>query len=364
MSFMNVSGVTHAQLDAGDERRTPSVIRGRARGVAPGQPANLSVVLRGVAPGLPVNLSVVLAHVGIDSVYVLALPKRKAHVRFVLKRLGIHDARFVPPVMKSELKVENLVREGIISRGWANHSGFSLGRVACHMGIRNSLALFLQDPSARGGLFLQDDVYPSTSPQVLASRLLQTSALGPWDALYLGRCWAKCQHQKRFTPNIVLSGDQKCNHAIAFSRRAAQAIFDRTTTQTDASDRMISRLLRRRKYIYAFSPALLVQARGRFGSTIGNSFPHPECIDPNRRATRFKNGEVRATWGRAQWRSHQKVRWRASWANRSWVSLNATGWLWRMQAARECRQQFQDEGAPVDHCISRLRSDRALSKVA
>ena len=144
---------------------------------------------------------------------------------------------WIEPVLKSDANITN-------ERTVHKNANLKKGQVACHLSHLQALKKLLQDASAQSILVFEDDLKVVENLEVVKHELEATMQEVPldWDVLYLGKCWESCMHSTPVGMRVLQTETALCRHAIAFSRRAAEIVVDKTLPMTHSGDVMIRNL--------------------------------------------------------------------------------------------------------------------------
>jgi GR25 family glycosyltransferase involved in LPS biosynthesis len=164
-------------------------------------------------------------------VYVVALPRRVAAVRRLMRSIGQeHTAWILDAVHKDNLNRDALVEHNLVTSQFLGYWFTAApGRIACLLSHAAVLSHFVNDPNAGDScMIFEDDVAVPPQSAEPGARHVQNrlASVGKaWDMLFYGWCM---QDRNRVVDlgDGVFELQPLCAHAYAVSRRAAETILD------------------------------------------------------------------------------------------------------------------------------------------
>jgi len=235
---------------------------------------------------LSINLSI---NDVIDSVYIIAIPKRKSYMERVLRYYDIRGD-FIDTIMKDTLDKNDLVSKNLLHYDHVNQeknfkkkeshfSGLNTGRIACHLSHMKALKTFLKSDH-QNCLIFEDDIKMSDKKNVI-TKFVETIKSLPegWEYANLGRCWDECYREKKVNDYLVRSTRPLCRHAYVVSRNGAKKILNYCLPMKGyPGDHQYAEMVRK-KILNAFSSKKQVffQNREALGSNLNNTRSIQTC---------------------------------------------------------------------------------------
>ena len=219
----------------------------------------------------------------IDSVYVIAIPKRKSYMERVLNYYDI-KGEFIDTIMKDTLDKKELVNQDLLHYDHENQeknfkkkevhfTGLNTGRIACHLSHMKALKTFLKSDH-QTCLIFEDDIKMSNKKKVI-TKFIETIKSLPkgWEYANLGRCWDRCSKDQKINKYLVRSVRPLCRHAYVLNRSGANKILNYCLPMKGyPGDHHYAEMVHK-KLLNAFSSKeqVFFQNRETLGTTIGNN---------------------------------------------------------------------------------------------
>ena len=241
--------------------------------------------------------------------YVVSMPNRRWHMKEIFRQLGVEGATFVDPVDRDKLDLPALRREGRLLPPDQLAAPLSAGDIATVLSHSKAMRMFLDaaPPSDGGGagrgalegwaggrgggggevmLLFEDDIDDAGLPALPALQKQfreAVAALGTpreWDVLFLGRCWDHCWLDEVVRPGaLVQCHNPSCMHAVALTRRAAEAYLSVEKLYTPADDQLNDLIRDGTLRAYAVKPGLFRQDNFKFGKSTSSQHRPPTTRD-------------------------------------------------------------------------------------
>lgn len=245
--------------------------------------------------------------------YVVSMPNRRWHMKQIFRLIGVEGATFVDPVDRAKLDLDALRREGRLLPPDQLAEPLSAGDVATVLSHSKAMRMFLDstapaaassafaDKASGGGsggaarrsgtrgevmLLFEDDIDEAGLPAlpVLQKQFREAvAALGTpddWDVLFLGRCWDHCWLDEVVRPGaLVRCHNPSCMHAVALTRRAAEAYLSVPALYAAADDQLNDLIRDGTLRAYAIKPGLFHQDNFKFGKSTSSQHRPPLTRD-------------------------------------------------------------------------------------
>ena len=227
----------------------------------------------------------------IDSVYIIAIPKRKSYMERVLRYYGV-KGEFIETIMKDTLDKKQLVnqnllhydhenQEKIFKKKEAHFSGLNTGRIACHLSHMKALKTFLKSDH-QNCLIFEDDIKMSNKKKVITKFIETINSLPKgWEYANMGRCWDTCSKDKKVNDYVVRSVRPLCRHAYVVNRTGANKILNYCLPMRGyPGDHHYAEMVHK-KLLNAFSSKeqIFYQNRETLGTNLGNTTISKTCGD-------------------------------------------------------------------------------------
>lgn len=211
----------------------------------------------------------------VDSILVIAIPKREDYIKSTLKTYGLTlgDFELVKPVMTADIPATQVP------------SYMRAGEVACFQSHMKALQQFLES-SNKTALIFEDDLKPCPNytffQQRVGSLKEELHRIQRWDIIYFGRCNDTCMLNKKVSKQLVSGTIPLCLHAYMMSREGArkvlQAAGERVRIQVDVL--FVKMIATGQLKALAVNPSIFYQNKD-VETTLGNPRELRECLLDN-----------------------------------------------------------------------------------
>lgn len=210
-------------------------------------------------------------------VYAIVIPKRKAYIDDVMKKIGIDYIPF-DAVLKDTINRDELRSEGIIKKDSKIDRPENHGRIACHLSHIGVLREFLKGDKDVCFVF-EDDIALPNNVDDIKQKIINILKHMPsdWQMFNFGKCWDRCNNME-FINQYVIKSIPVCRHAYAVTRIGAQILVNNTIPMSNNGDTMYRKLIEENQIIaYTTDVELFTQNRQEMGSELGNDKLYNLC---------------------------------------------------------------------------------------
>ena len=245
-------------------------------------------------------------------IYVIAMPERINYITKVMKILGI-KAKIVPAVNRDDLQnVSVLYKKKFISTAFLKktlkNEKFPIvtlteiesnqspvlhdyikkkikGVLALHLSYLKVFELFLDETknnTTKHCLIFEDDILIPKNIKKVMQRfsVIHNRELKDidWDVINYGRCFDRCNENKKYSKNIVTQGYPMCTHCCGYSKRVIEHLIKIAFPMNCPVDHTLGKLFSQSKYkCFSITPRLFEQNKD-LDSLLGNPIDMPECV--------------------------------------------------------------------------------------
>jgi len=227
-------------------------------------------------------------------VYVLCIPKRRAHAEQLMQRWGFHEAEFVEGPDKTTMDLEACLRDGLITTEYEDviyeDAEYSpQGKVACHFGHLRILQRLLDLQDKSYAIIFEDDLedkpHCDDDGRTVMGELLQFLGRVPpdFDLIHLGfvRESRRARQLVDEDATVFRSAEALGRHAYMVTRSTARLLLEHTLPMYNHGDKMFQQTYRQHG-LKAYQPRepLFYQDRVHFDSELTSRWKPQRPFQP------------------------------------------------------------------------------------